>query len=179
MSKRAHMGIFGPGLSGKSTCAECIVKVSYEQNGIRALVLDQAQTSSWGPGSVVYTEVEPFLKAVWASENCLVVIEEATSALADFSPQELVSLFTRVRHRGHKLIIIAHRATALLPILREQLSHLFLFRQADPAAKFWMECHAEPRLIESTRLNKYEFLEFRAFGAADGSHFVRKGKLKL
>jgi hypothetical protein len=168
-----HVGIFGPGLCGKTYACKCL-SAAHAQQGRKSLVCDP-NGEDWGAHALVYRRCEAaFLAAVWKHRNCAVFIDEATLTID--RGVEFTDLFTRVRHAGHILHVIGHRATVLLPVQRDQFGKLILFRQSPGSAKIWGEEWAEPRMAEAAELKKYEFLYCVKFGAPDGSHLVQKGR---
>lgn len=170
-----HIAVMGPGQSGKSTLAKEIVR-GMSDNGYDTLVLDP-NMEKWDRAKVVMKDEVKFFDLVWKSERCLVVIEEATMTIA--RDKDLIDLFTRVRHQGHKLCIVGHSGMNLLPIMREQIHFLYLFRQNENACKVWADVMSERRLMDATNLKRYEFLRCIQFGAKDGSNLVSKGTLKI
>ncbi|OAM87573.1 ATP-binding protein [Termitidicoccus mucosus] len=168
-----HVGIFGPSLCGKTYAAIMLSLALWRQERRRSIVLDP-NGSDWGPHAIVFRDMDRFLAFLWRHRNCAVFIDEATLTID--RGVEFTDLFTRVRHAGHILHIMGHRATVLLPIQRDQFGKLLLFRQSPGSAKIWGEEWAEPRMVEATELKKYEFLYCVKFGAPDGSHLIQRGK---
>ena len=172
-----HCGIFGPGQSGKTTLAKQLVKQMSARHGFSSLVLDPNR-EKWEGAAYCTDDEEQFWKTVWASEKCFVVAEEATETIA--RDKSLTRIFTRIRHNGHKLCIIGHNGTNLLPIMREQIHYLHLFRQPEASAKLWADTMAEDRLMRATSLRRYEFVRCIQFGdTATGDNLVETCKLKL
>lgn len=87
-------------------------------------------------------------------------------------------LFTRLRHRGHKLHVIGHSGASLLPVQREQLHTLFLFRQPKAAAEVWAALFTDDQLLESCNLEKYEFLWARLYQATRRTRLDLSGELQ-
>lgn len=175
MSKQ-HIGIFGPGQSGKTTLAKSVSESMQKRHGFDSLVLDP-NGEHWKASKFTTTDEEAFWPVVWKSERCLIVVEEATEMIA--RNKDLIGLFTRIRHKGHKLMVIGHNGTNLLPIMREQIHFLFLFRQPFASAKLWSDTMAEDRLIQATTLKQYEFLRCIQFGDTDGNNLIQRNKLNL
>lgn len=164
-------GIFGPKLSGKTTLAKTISRKLYESpRQTRTLVLDPL-ADEWGEQAMVFTDEDKFWKAAWNVNDCLIVCDEAAETIA--RDKELIPVFTRMRHNRHKLLIIGHSGMSLLPIMREQIDTVYLFRQSEKAAKVWAEVMTNNGLLQATELNQYEFIQHRLYGKP------RKLKLKL
>lgn len=157
---RLHVGIFGPGDSGKTTLAKQLSLSMYQNGGFRSLVLDPNR-EDWGRHAFVTDNDEQFQKVFWAEKRCFCIIEEATETIARDNAKN--SLFTRGRHRGHKICVSGHSGTNLLPIHRNQLHTLFLFRQPVSAAKIWMELFTDESIMQCVSLKQYEFLHCRLY----------------
>ena len=128
---------------------------------MNTLVLDPNNDADWGPHSRVFTDEEQFWSTVWKSERCLVIAEEAAETIA--RNKELIAVFTRLRHRHHILMVIGHSGTNLLPVMRQQIDTLYLFRQGEKASKIWAEDAMEQKLLATVSLNQYEFIYSKRF----------------
>lgn len=153
-------GIFGPKLSGKTTLARCLSVEYWRKYRIRTLVLDP-HLESWGDQAWATADEEKFWTAVWKSHHSLIIVEEAAATIR--RERELVPVFTRMRHCNHKLLVIGHSGSDLLPVMRQQLDVIYLFRQPESAAKIWAETFAEKRLMTATELEQFEFLRCPLF----------------
>lgn len=158
---RLHVGVFGPGDSGKTTLVKQLSRSMWFKGGFKSLVLDPNGEGTWGNHSLVTTDEEYFMRLFWANRRCFCVIEEATETIK--RDQEKNSLFTRGRHRGHKICVVGHSGTNLLPIHRLQLHTLYLFRQPKSAAKIWAELFTNDDILKCTDLNQFEFIRCELF----------------
>lgn len=172
---KQHVGVFGPGQSGKTTLVKAMVK-ALAKEGFKSMAIDP-NGEDWGPDTEVFTNPELFFAEAWKRERMILVIEEATETIN--RDKGLTSLFTRIRHRGHKLIVVGHSGTNLLPIMREQIHFLHLFRQSPQAAALWAETFADERIMEATTLAQYEFLRCINFGAKNRQHLIEKKTLTM
>ena len=171
-----HAGTFGRGFSGKTFLNKSFSRSYWRNHGIKSLVLDPNK-DDWGPQAWVTDDEEKFWDVVWKRETgCAVFMDEAAETIK--RDNENVPLFTRIRHRAHRLHVMGHSGVNLLPQQREQLHCLFLFQQTERAAKMWVETFIDPRLMQSTELNQYEFLRCILYGD-NGKNFVRKEKLQV
>lgn len=153
-------GIFGISLSGKTTLAKKI-SAQYARIGRASLVLDPF-LEDWGRHAAVTADEEKFWETVWKSRKMLVVVDECSTTIR--REKELIPVFTSLRHLDHKLLVIGHHGSDLLPVMREQLDTVYLFRQNEKSAKYWVEKFADERVLESTSLSRYEYLYCRNFG---------------
>jgi molybdopterin-guanine dinucleotide biosynthesis protein len=160
-SRMTNGGIFGPKLSGKTTLAKELSRQYWLQEHIRSLVLDP-NGEEWGQQAKVFKDSSEegqalFWETVWKTQHMLIIVDESTQMIA--RDTELVPAFTRLRHLHHKLLVIGHSGTNLLPIMRQQLDIVYLFRQPESAAKYWSDSFARRELLGASTLNQYEFLQ--------------------
>lgn len=163
MSK-LHSCIFGPGLSGKTVLARYFSRIAFLKRNRRTLVLDPVQ-SEWGEQAETFdaTREEDFWRMVWSTKDKLVIVDESTEMINRRT--DLIPAFTRIRHNRHKLLIVGHRGSVtLLPIMRDQMSSLYLFRQTDKACEVWAEQFVDERIYQATKLKQYQFLWAELWG---------------
>lgn len=171
-------GIFGPKLSGKTTLAKELSRQYWLRSGRRSLVLDP-NLEDWGPQAWVTADEEKFWNAVWRqpivgnTKPSLVIVEEAAETIN--RDKGLTSVFTRLRHLHHKLIVIGHSGENLLPIMRQQLDTLYLFRQSPDDAERWARSMTQEGFLDAAELQQYEFL----FGERFKPPVKRKLDLKI
>lgn len=160
---KLHTGIFGPSLSGKTTLAKSLSAKLYRDHQIGSLVLDPLM-DQWGEGAKVFSaeDEEKFWAAVWSEKRKMVVVDEGTEMIA--RSRELIPAFTRIRHRGHKLFVIGHRGDSLLPVMRDQISELYLFRQTEKSAQIWADQFTNEDILQATQLEQYEFIRVELYG---------------
>lgn len=155
-----NAGIFGPSKSGKTTLAKALSAEYWRTRKLKSLVLDP-HLEEWGAHAVVFNDEAKFWATVWASDHCLVIVEEATQTIN--RNKDLNRVFTAIRHNHHSLIVVGHNGSSLLPTMRQQLEKLYLFLQSEKAAKIWMEETACPHLLQATTLGQYEFIYYKRF----------------
>jgi hypothetical protein len=149
-------GIFGISLSGKTTLAKQISLQYFKKNKIESLVLDPHE-EVYGEHAKVFSDEELFWQAVWVEgEPKLIIVDEAAATIR--RERDLVPVFTRLRHLKHKLIVVGHNGTDLLPVMRQQFDTLYLFRQPFKAAEIWADLFSNDGLLEAANLNQYEFI---------------------
>ena len=163
-------GIFGPKLSGKTTLAIKLSQQYWISQQRKSLVLDP-HNEPWGNQAMVFQDEDKFWGAVWGSTNSLIIVEEAAATIR--RERELVPVFTRLRHNHHLLLIVGHSGMDLLPVMRQQLDTIYLFRQPISAAKVWAETFTNDALLQSVSLQQYEFIHATLYGQA------QRMKLKL
>jgi len=139
--------------------------------------LDPNEEKDWGPQAFVTKDEEKFWDMVWHRETgCALFVEEAAESIN--RDRDKTSLFTRVRHRGHRLHVSGHSGTNLTPEQRNQLHVLFLFQQTPKASALWRETFMDERMMRAVDLGQYEFLHCVLWGD-NGKNLVRKCKLTV
>lgn len=145
--------------SGKTTLARKIAWHFWRQKGQRSIYFDPKHdpARNWWPecGTIFYDE-SLFWDAAWKNENLVVVVDEAAVSIA--RNRDLMSVFTMMNGRHHRLIVVGHSGSDLLPAMRQQIGYLFLFRQAEEAADMWRQQFSDVTIMQSTTLAQYEFL---------------------
>lgn len=149
-------GVFGPKYSGKTTLARSISREYWTRCKMRTLVLDP-NNDDWTQEkqAKAFTDEAAFWQAVWSTRGCLIVVEESAATIR--RERTLVPVFTRIRHY-HKLLVIGHNGTDLLPVMREQIDVIYLFRMPMKAAALWAETFTDVSLIQSVSLQQFEFI---------------------
>lgn len=154
-----RFGIFGPSESGKSTLAKKISQEIFARERRFSIVLSPNDTNitDWQkPHIRFFRDKEKFLQFADSTNGCVVIVDDASTTIA--RDDECSNLFTTMRHRNHKLLVIGHAATNLLPQMREQLQRIFLFLQTEDSIKKWEVIFPGQDLMPATRLQQYEFL---------------------
>jgi hypothetical protein len=154
-------GIFGPSLSGKTTLGINLSRDYWTKKGIRSLVYDP-QDNVWGPQAWQTTDEKHFLQVVRTTRNALVIIDDASVTIK--RDRDLLDLFTTLRHNEHRLLVIGHTASDLIPPMRKQLETLFLFWQDRDEAIIWEKLFPRSNLSRAFDLEQYHFLMARRFG---------------
>lgn len=153
-------GVFGPKLSGKTTLVKELAIEYWNREGRRSLVLDP-NNEKWGEYFWVTSDENLFWDTVWKQKECLIIVEEAAATIR--RDQDLKPVFTRMRHRGHKLLVVGHSGADLLPAMRQQLDCVWLFCQPPQAAKTWAENYPRhyDEVMQCWELDQHEFLFVR------------------
>ena len=147
--KRLHYGIFGPGLSGKTTLAMHLSRHYWVNHRVKSLVLDP-NIDQWGNQAWVTNDPDRFWDMVWNREtDCALFVEEAAETIARDNEK-----------------------TSLLPMQRNQIQTLYLFKQTEKGAETWAEELGDERIREATTLNQYEFLYCRAWQQPHRLHLI-------
>lgn len=155
-----HVGIFGPGLSGKTTLAKELSRTYWVNHRIKSIVLDPI-VDNWGPQAYVTASEDQFLWMIEHERQCAVFVDESSETIA--RDKDKTRLFTSIRHGGHRMHVIGHTGMSLLPVMREQLQTLFLFRQSEKPLKVWAELLSEPEILKASQLKQYEFMYCRLY----------------
>ena len=153
-------GCFGTTLCGKTTWVVELSKQYYRDKKIRTLALDP-HCADWGPQAWSTQNEEEFARVVWAHRGHLVIMEDASLTID--RDRELMKFFTQIRHNEHRLLVVGHSGSDLLPGMRKQFDTLFLFQQDVDSVKDWKKIFPKAGLEAAISLEQYEFLWVRAF----------------
>lgn len=151
-----RMGVFGPSESGKTTLAKKIA-LWYNKNENRpAIVLDPVVAGNWGQNAKVFTSSDEFLAFIETAQDSLLIIDDSSVSID--RDKTFNGVFTVMRHKGHKILVIGHSARNLLPQMRDQLQQLFLFLQNEDSVKMFQTLFPAQDLMPATKLNQFEFM---------------------
>lgn len=168
-----HRGIFGRRLSGKSYLGRELIRSDYAASGWRSIVLAPMSKPGDWPGDWAWwtKDRDAWLRTIWKSWACNVVCDDASMTVQ--RDRSLEELFTCVGHRSHRLIVMGHSGSNLLPSMREQLTEVFLFRQSRKEAEIWAELFSDERIMEACDLDysAHEFLHAK-LGCPPGRHIL-------
>jgi GTPase SAR1 family protein len=153
-------GIFGPKKSGKTTLARELAREYWARENRRSLVLDP-NNSDWPECCWQAKSEEEYWNTAWRTTHCLLICDDAAASIARDS--DLTDVFTRINHLGHKLLVIGHNGTNLLPIMREQMDTVWLFRSTPKAAEKWYDIFGDETILTANQLQRYEFLYIRNY----------------
>jgi hypothetical protein len=122
-----HVLILGITQSGKTTLAFRLAAM-YKRKGWGVLVLDPDMRKEWN-ADFMTDEPETFLKWVKANKSCAVFVDESGLMIGRYSGT-MAWLATNSRKWGHRSHFIAQRATQIDPLIRNQCTKVFLFKQS-------------------------------------------------
>ncbi len=162
--KHKRFGVFGASESGKTTLSKKISYSLWQQEKRQSYVLDVMERGHWGSHAKVFSDETAFWSYIGlnnqdltkGAKNGLVIVDDASVTIN--RDRELSGLFTTLRHRGHKLLVIGHGAENLLPQMRRQIQRIFLFLQDEKSIEAWQPLFPGKNLFPSTQLRQYEFL---------------------
>lgn len=156
-----RFGVFGPSESGKTTLSKKIATEIFVREKRFAIVLSPNDPQKWAElkFSRVFTDKELFWKFCNESNNCLLIMDDGSETIN--RDADLNTLFTSLRHRGHKVLVIGHHATNLLPQMREALQRVFLFLQNSDSVEHWKKVFPGQSLdmvCDPAFMQQYEFV---------------------
>jgi len=164
-----HCAIYGMTESGKTTIVKQELIPLYRQRGINVIVLDPLLTQ-WGEpedeGVFVTDDVDEFLRTVWRSRNCALVIDEASESAGHYD-KAMVKVATRSRHLGHNAHFIVQRANLISNTIRDQCSFMFLFASGKKDSVQHAEEWNDPQLLDATQLKQGEYFYIRRMEKAE------------
>jgi len=156
-----HVLILGMTESGKTTLAKELAR-KYKASNMGVLVLDPLQTTDWAAD---YNSADPdeFLNVFWDSKGCAVFIDESGDAVGKYD-LAMTQTATRGRHWGHRVHYITQRGASISRTVRDQCSHMFLFRSGKQDCKIHAEEWARDELVNANQLGAGEYYHVTRFG---------------
>lgn len=151
-----HTLILGMTESGKTTLARKLAR-RYQHKGIPVLVLDPYRSSAWN-ADFLTDNPDSFLEVVKDSKSCALFIDECGAFAESGFSDSLLWIATNSRHFGHNAHFITQRAQQISPTIRDQCSHLFLFKQSFDDSKLLTRNFATDELLAAPSLKKGEYI---------------------
>lgn len=144
--------------SGKTTLARKLAVFYWTQCQQPALIFSPKISDRWphDEHTQLFRDEKLFWEKVWATRNHVIICDEAAVTIA--RDQDLVPVFTMMNGNGHRFIVIGHSWSDLLPKMRQQITHIFLFLQNEDSAKMWANEFCDPRVAGATTLAQYQYL---------------------
>lgn len=131
---------------------------------MRSLVLD-IRGNNWGAQAWSTKDEKVFWDCVWKTKGDLIIVDEGSSTIARNA--DLIPAFNQIRHNRHDFMVVCHRASNLLPDMRQELNELFLFVQTESALALWREDFPDMQGLEQCLgLKQYEFIHCKKFSTA-------------
>lgn len=164
--KIEHTLICGMTLSGKSHYARSLADASDRQTIILmpSRILDDDGPAWADLGAHVYIHQDRFLKAVWASRNALIMVDEAQE-YCTLSNTAMHPITTSSRHYGHRAVLIAQRFTKVCTTMRGQCNVVVAFRQGRNDAREMADDFANQELLDGVqKLKEYQYIKADRFG---------------
>jgi hypothetical protein len=161
-AQKIRAAIIGGSESGKTFRAIGYSRGFWARQRLRSLVFDPWKgENKWGPQAWVCHDFEQWRRVVCNVTGCVVIWDEASGNGG--RDRENVQLFTEIRHRHPALFCIAHAYSAILPIMRVNLTDLFIAQADAGDAAEWAKIMKDPSVNQAVTLHQYEFLHKRAF----------------
>lgn len=144
----------------------------WKRHKMRSLVFDPWRELDWGPGAWVTKDFELWKKVVTGTQGCVAIWDESTANGG--RDRENVPLFSEIRHRHPVMFCIGHAYSSILPLMRVNLTDLFLASSDPKDAAEWASVMRDPAVREAgesdvvdgvtvPRLDQYVFMHKRAF----------------
>lgn len=150
-----HILMVGTTGCGKTTLARKMAQRAADA-GRPVLVYDPVG-GEWPHAARVFDDEYEYGQEALRSRGALYVVDEAGELLGR-SNHEFFWLVTRARHKGAQTVLICHRPSQLANVLRDNCSHLVLFRSTLAVAKLMADEFNDPRLEQATRLERHAYL---------------------
>lgn len=149
--------------SGKTTLAKRLA-TDYQRAGRGVLVYDPMQDPAWRAiAEHVYANDDRYLAAVRQARSCMLIVDESPDMLEGRRPPG-AWLATQARHLGHMAHFICRRPMDLAPTIRDQCTHLLVFRMGWTWARELAVEHAAPDVEAACTLPLGQYLYARPDG---------------
>jgi hypothetical protein len=160
--EKIRAAVIGGSESGKTFLVMGFSRGLWQARGLRSLVFDPWRgENNWGAHAWVSHDFDRWKAAVMGTRNCVVIWDEASANGG--RDRENVGLFSEIRHRHPVLFCVGHAYSVILPIMRINLTDLFIAAADEIDAKEWGRVMRDPQIAEACLLPQYAFLHKRAF----------------
>ena len=132
------------------------------KKGIGVLVLDPTGYASLWDADFVTKDPQEFLRIVFASKRCMVIVDESGDMIGRFGG-EMNKLATRAAHNGHRCFFITQRAKQIDPTVRGNCENIITFAQSPDDAKQLSIDFVDEELKKAPSLAKGEYLYKNGF----------------
>jgi|ERR1700761_5686445 len=165
-----HTLIIGQTMRGKTTLARAIVRQLPKKR--KALILDPLN-GKWD-NHKLHDNVEDLIKNAKESNDCLLVVDEASISLNAYDRSQHWLAKTS-RHFGHAAIFIGQSYTDVARGIRDQCSRIFIFGCSRTTARILADEFDDDRILRATTLPKLHFCMIDM--GAEGKARVKFGKV--
>lgn len=151
--------------SGKTTLAKRLIAEDKTTRGVASIVLDPMNDPGWTADFKTTNDAD-FLKMVWSSQSCNIVVDEAGDAIGRYD-RIMEQLATKSRHWGHNAYFLCQRGAQLSATIRAQCRHLFLFTSSKDDCKVLANEFNKPELLQANTLPQGHFYHATRFGGCE------------
>lgn len=158
--------IIGGSKCGKTTLGKALVFKMWRLHRLRAIIFDPfRRKNNWGASAWVTDDLEKFKRAVWGTKHCAVFWDESTDSINKHDREDQ-KFFSRIRHEHKAFFLLCHDLTVMSPLMRGNLSDMYVFRQGVKRAGLYAEDFADQDLQQLAELGQYEFIHKQPFRPA-------------
>lgn len=167
MSDKIRAAVIGGSESGKTFLTRGFSRGLWRKRGLRSIVFDpwlrEPGAEPWGPQAWVTDDFDRWKFVVSAEKVApsAVIWDEATAYGG--RERENVPLFSQIRHRHPVLFCIGHAYSSILPIMRVNLTDLFISNADPDDAAEWAKVMKDTEVLRAVGLPQYAFLHKRSF----------------
>lgn len=161
MSGKIRAAVIGGSESGKTFLAMGFSRGLWKRHRLRSFVFDPWMEFDWGPGAWVTKDFERWKHVVTNTRGGVAIWDESTAYGG--RDRENVPLFSQIRHQHPVLFCIGHAYSSILPLMRVNLTHLFITDPDEDDLKEWKSIMRDPDVMQAMTLKQYEFLRKRKF----------------
>lgn len=155
--------VCGPTLCGKTTLAAALADKMWRDHKLLSLAYAPRGNVKW-PATVAVTKNLAKFKNVLRKTKGLAVFWDESSTSLDTEDEEFT---TQVRHDHKAFFFINHDLKCVGPMARGNMTDAYIFRQSEDRARDWSRLFADRDLLQTSTLEKREFIYKRAFEKID------------
>lgn len=148
-------GILGQGRSGKTTLAKALA-AGFRRNGVGVLALTLPH-DTWEAASWQTSDPERFVRMFNRATGCACFMEFSDASVDKFS-KPFEEMFTKGRHRGHRMFAIAQRHTQISPLIRDQWDAFWLFACGRKTADVLADEFGDDDIFQASAFPRYRYL---------------------
>lgn len=166
--RNVRAAVIGGSECGKTTLAAGLSLGLWNRHKLRTLAFDpwlKENPRRWGKHAWATDEMTKFEHVVFSCRGCCVVWDEGTSTGG--RERDKVKFFTAVRHNHPAFFFLGHQYSAMLPVMRNSLTDVFLFRSNPDEATQWANIMTDPALLAASELPQFACLQKRAFSPVE------------
>lgn len=150
-----YFGVIGQGKSGKTTLAKALAR-GFRSAGVKVLALP-LPGDHWAEADWQTTDLDRFNAMFWRARQCAVFME-FSDAEVEKNDERYKRMFTKGRHQGHRVFVIAQHYSQLPTSIRDQLEALWLFSCGKRTAKEFAEGFADDDLFLQVGAPRFRYL---------------------
>jgi hypothetical protein len=150
-----YFGCLGQGKSGKTTLCKQMA-AGFRKGGVGVLALTLPH-DNWPAANWQTSDPARFVTMFNKAEKCACFIEFSDASVGKYNTA-FSDMFTKGRHRGHRVFGIAQRHTQIHPTIRDQWDAFWLFSCGIKTADILADEFGDAAILEAATYPRYKYL---------------------